>query len=360
MLIKHFNEFASFWPEAILLVSGHGSIMSANPFYCSMTGVEESTACKQKVYEHMTDSADKISRYLRVCSRSTVPVIGAFTLINSDGGVIECVSRGNVAPPGTFGKSSYVLLRFKRKTFFGSKFNQLNKLLEKTQSSHHKLSEQAALLKNEIAIRKQADKSLRESEEKYRITFNNADVGIAHIGINGSWLKVNQKLSDIVGYTHDELIGLTFQDITYPADLETDLEYVSQLLDNKIQTYTMEKRYIRKDRSIVWINLTVSLVRSISGDPEYFISIVEDISKRKKAEEEKEQLLKDLQEALAHVKILSGMLPICSFCKKIRDDKGYWNQLEEYITDHSDVEFSHGLCTECAQKHYGEYFDKKV
>jgi PAS domain S-box-containing protein len=107
---------------------------------------------------------------------------------------------------------------------------------------------------------------------------------MAHVGADGSWLRVNQKLCDIVGYPREELLGLRFQDITHPEDLEVDLGYLRRLLAGELGTYSMEKRYFRKDGSIVWINLTVSLVRENSGEPAYFISVVEDISQRKQAE----------------------------------------------------------------------------
>ena len=80
----------------------------------------------------------------------------------------------------------------------------------------------------------------------------------------------------------------------------------------------------------------------------------------KRHEEEREKLIGELQEALAKVKLLSGLLPICASCKKIRDDKGYWNQIESYIRDHSEAEFSHGICPECAEKIYPKYYRKKV
>jgi DNA repair exonuclease SbcCD ATPase subunit len=83
------------------------------------------------------------------------------------------------------------------------------------------------------------------------------------------------------------------------------------------------------------------------------------IQERKRAEEERERLIRELQEALANVKKLSGLIPICSSCKKIRDDKGYWNQLEKYLLEHSDAKLSHGLCPDCAKNLYPEYFDKK-
>ena len=79
----------------------------------------------------------------------------------------------------------------------------------------------------------------------------------------------------------------------------------------------------------------------------------------KLAEQERERLIIELQEALAKVKTLSGMLPICASCKKIRDDKGYWQQIEAYISDHSEAEFSHGICPDCAEKIYGKYYKKE-
>jgi len=126
---------------------------------------------------------------------------------------------------------------------------------------------------------------LKESEERYRNTFEKAAVGIAHVGIEGNFTQINQVFCDIVGYSRQEMLKLTFQDITHPDDLGPDLTNVQRLLDQDIETYSIEKRYIRKDKSIVWINLAVSLVRKESGKPLYFIAVVEDISKRKQAED---------------------------------------------------------------------------
>jgi PAS domain S-box-containing protein len=125
---------------------------------------------------------------------------------------------------------------------------------------------------------------LEESEERFRATFEQAAVGIAHVGPDGRWLRVNRKLCDIVGYGPDELLALTFQDITHPDDLEADLAQVRRLLAGEIETYAMQKRYFRKDGSLVWINLTVALVRTPQGRPKYFISVVEDITGRRRAE----------------------------------------------------------------------------
>jgi two-component system, NarL family, sensor kinase len=148
----------------------------------------------------------------------------------------------------------------------------------------------AQVFANALA-RKRSDQLLRESAEVNRVTFDQAAVGIAHVGIDGHWLRVNDKLCAIVGYPREELLQLTFQDITYPDDLEIDMEYVRQVLSGEIKTYSIEKRYFRKDRSLVWINLTVSLVHTAAGEPAHFISVVEDITARKRAEQALEDRL---------------------------------------------------------------------
>jgi hypothetical protein len=98
--------------------------------------------------------------------------------------------------------------------------------------------------------------------------------------------------------------------------------------------------------------LFVRIEDVVSEDGQECRAAVSDITERKRSEEEREKLIKELQEAVAKVKTLSGMLPICTSCKKIRDDKGYWNQIEVYIRDHSDTEFTHGICPECFKKLY--------
>jgi PAS domain S-box-containing protein len=125
---------------------------------------------------------------------------------------------------------------------------------------------------------------LAESEARFRATFENAAVGIAHVAPDGRWLGVNKALCRILGYPADELITRSFKDITHPDDLVADLAEVNAMLDGKIDSYGIDKRYLRKDGSIVWARLTVGGVRKNDGSIDYFVSVVEDISARKQTE----------------------------------------------------------------------------
>lgn len=151
-------------------------------------------------------------------------------------------------------------------------------------------------ISRDITERKQAEQALRDSEQRFRGTFEQAAVGMAHVGLDGSWLVVNDRLCQIVGYAREELSTKTFQDITHPDDLEADLNYVRRLLAGEIKTYSMEKRYIRKDGSVVWINLTVSIARDpVQGQFRYFIAVIEDIDARKQAEEALQEQTRTLE-----------------------------------------------------------------
>lgn len=141
----------------------------------------------------------------------------------------------------------------------------------------------------DITKRKQAERALEESELQFRHTFEQAAVGICHAEPNGQFLRINNRFCEIIGYHQDEIISYKWQDITHPNDLEMDLAYHHELLNNDIQTYSIEKRFIRKDQSSVWTNLTVSLVRNYDDNPKYFIGVIEDISSRKKMEEQLRQ-----------------------------------------------------------------------
>jgi PAS domain S-box-containing protein len=124
----------------------------------------------------------------------------------------------------------------------------------------------------------------KEKQELFETAFEHAPIGKCLVGLDGSFLKVNPTLCGMVGYSHEELLGLDFQAITHPDDLDVDLNLLADLYNGQISTYRMDKRYIRKDGSIVWSQLAVSRVDNPDGSPRYFISQIEDLTARRAAE----------------------------------------------------------------------------
>ena len=114
--------------------------------------------------------------------------------------------------------------------------------------------------------------------------------------------------------------------------------------------YQMEKRYFDKNRQIVFVRLSVSVIRDPDGEPFYFVAQIENITELKNREVERENLIAELRESLARVKTLSGLIPICGWCKNVRADKGYWQTVEQYVLSQTEATFSHGICPDCQEK----------
>ena len=136
----------------------------------------------------------------------------------------------------------------------------------------------------DITERIAAEEKLIEGEQQLQATFEQAPLGIAHEDPQGRWLRVNRKFADILGYSQAELLAMTFRDVSHPEDLPVDLALHERVFAGEIPGYSREKRYIRKDGSIVWGNVTVSLVRDPTGASKYLIKIIEDITTRKETE----------------------------------------------------------------------------
>src|ERR1700736_732069 len=163
------------------------------------------------------------------------------------------------------------------------------------------------------------------SDSLFQSAFEFAAIGMALVSPEGKWLRVNRAICEITGYTEAELLARTFQDITHPEDLEADLENVRKMLAGEIKTYQMEKRYFHKNGSIVWILLSVSLVRTKSGEPLFFIGQIQDITRQKASEER-------LAKAAAEIKRLQErLLKICTWTKRIYVD-GRWISIDEFLT----------------------------
>jgi PAS domain S-box-containing protein len=152
-------------------------------------------------------------------------------------------------------------------------------------NTRRRLAAESGAPSHDVSERRRAEDALGASEERYRLTFEQAAVGISHVGLDGRWLRMNQKVCEITGYSPDEMLSLTAQDITHPDDLQLNLDLRAQLMAGEIKTFSMEKRYVRKDREFVWVNLTASLHCDASGAPSHFIRVIQDIGDRKRAED---------------------------------------------------------------------------
>jgi PAS domain S-box-containing protein len=193
---------------------------------------------------------------------------------------------------------------------------------------------------NELAYKikiLEAEKELHESEERFRATFEHAAVGIDHLMPGGEFLRVNQRFCDILGYSREELMGLNANDITHPEYRDSSQRQIELLVEGKIQSFTIEKIYIRKDSSEVWGKITMSLVRDAEGSPKYFIGVLEDITKRKKAEE---ALLRSEE----RFRRMTGAITDYTYTVCVEDEKALETSHSEAciaVTGYSSREFAH-------------------
>ncbi|WP_194072101.1 PAS domain S-box protein [Synechocystis sp. LEGE 06083] len=159
-----------------------------------------------------------------------------------------------------------------------------NTLLPEVAQQLIELTANSIALEKKYQNREDIELHCQQCQLFHHTVFSQAEIGLARVGLDGRFQHVNNKLCQIVGYPEKELMALSFQEITYPDDLGDDLHYLQQLLTGKIERYSMEKRYIRSDKSLVWISLDVTLIRDANETPEYFISAIQDISYRKQIE----------------------------------------------------------------------------
>jgi PAS domain S-box-containing protein len=208
-----------------------------------------------------------------------------------------------------------------------------------------KINEQ---LQQEIENRMHAEQALVQSEVRYRALINAINESEFLMDPDGNLLVVNETTASRLGKSVDDLNGKCIYDYI-PSD-------VARLMEKKGNEVIRTGRPVRFEdkRWGRYFDNSVYPVRDTQGNIATLAILEHDITERKLAEEERERLILDHLDALSSIKTLSGLLPICASCKKIRDDEGYWSQLEAYIVEHSEAIFSHGLCPECAAKVYSE------
>jgi len=146
----------------------------------------------------------------------------------------------------------------------------------------------AVSIGNDVTARVTAERLVRSLNEELETIFTQAPIGLALVALDGGWIRVNERICEIVGYSRDELLALTFQEITHPDDLSSDLDSAQALVDGAIPSYGMEKRYVHKDGSTIWIWLSVGLIRDEDGEPMHYVSQIEDITARKRTERYRE------------------------------------------------------------------------
>jgi len=205
----------------------------------------------------------------------------------------------------------------------------------------------ASTIARDITQRKQAEDILLRYE---LLASYSRDIILFMRLADGRILEANAAATKAYGYSRAEMLNLTVFDLRAPHTKKLTPEQMAEA-DGKGALFQTVHR--RRDGSTFPVE--VSSRGATIGGSRTLVSVVRDITARCRIEEEREKLIVELKEALTKVKTLSGFLPICSSCKKIRDDQGYWQQIEAYIRDHSEADFSHGICPDCAKKLYPEF-----
>jgi PAS domain S-box-containing protein len=204
-----------------------------------------------------------------------------------------------------------------------------------------------------IIEREKAELTLLKNEEKYRLLVNNIPSVVYRGYKDWSVEFIDRKLELLAGYDVDEFNAqeMKWSDIIVEEDIKVARKSFIQALKTD-KSYVREYRIKSKDGGIRWIQDRGQIVCDEKGEIEYISGVFFDITEHKRTEEEREKLVKELQESLKEIKTLRGILPLCSFCKKIRDDKGYWEQVDVYIHKHLQADISHSICPDCAKEHY--------
>lgn len=186
---------------------------------------------------------------------------------------------------------------------------------------------------------------------------SNSNDAVTVQDLEGNILAWNRGAERIYGYTEVEAMDMNIITIIPKSKQEEASAFLDQLKSGEVVD-SFESQRVAKDGKIRDVWLTVTKLVDDSGNVVSIATTERDITEKKQLQIKMEQTIADLKKALAEVKTLKGFLPICASCKNIRDDKGYWNQIEAYIRDHTEVEFSHGLCPDCAKKLYPDLVDE--
>lgn len=218
-----------------------------------------------------------------------------------------------------------------------------------------KIQEYEEVFRDLSTLRK-TEEALKISEKKYRCLVESLDreyIIYSH-DREGDFTYLSPSIKNVLGYTQDEFMG-HYTDYITDSPVNTGVEEytIAGLRGEKQETY--EAEYWHKNGSRVLMRVTEVPLFDDNGNVLGIEGIVQDITKLKQAEADRENVIKMLEKALSEIKTLRGILPLCSFCKKIRNDEGYWEQVDVYINKYSEADISHGICPECLKKHYPDW-----
>lgn len=203
----------------------------------------------------------------------------------------------------------------------------------------------------DISERKRSETLLKDEIVRRQLLVDQSRDGIVVIDEKGKVFEANRKYAQMLGYSLEEVMKLHVWD--WDAQwTKAELLEMTTLVDDSGDHFVTKHR--RKDGSVYDVEISTS--GTMYGERKLIFCICRDITERKRAEAEKEQLIAELQAALQEIQTLRGILPLCSYCKKIRNDKGYWEQVEVYIHKHLQADISHGICPECMQKYFPEEY----
>ncbi|RPI05823.1 MAG: response regulator [Ignavibacteriae bacterium] len=222
-------------------------------------------------------------------------------------------------------------------------------------------------LQIDIRERNRAEEALKKSEEMLQSIFISTPDSITVTDLNGRITFANQSAAAIRDVSSAEhLIGKSFYELIAEEERHRAEESMKKVIKEGV-VKDIEFVGLKSNNERFVGELSVSVLKDSSGRINGFVGIAKDITVRKRMEEtlaatseEREKLIHELQYALENIKTLEGLLPICSNCKKIRDDQGFWNQVEGYISKHTDAKFSHGICPDCSMKLYGDLYARVI
>lgn len=166
------------------------------------------------------------------------------------------------------------------------------------------------------------------------------------LNFSGHFERLNPAWETTLGFTREELMSRPFIEFVHPDDRERTLQQNAEVRGGG-KALAFENRYLCKDGSFRWLRWNAAADPTRNG----IYSVARDVTESKRAEEEREQLVRKLQAALAEVRTLRAILPICSYCRKVRDDENYWHTVEDYVGQHTSSRFSHGICPDCLSTH---------